>query len=92
MAMRKSSTSPGGRGRQQELLWVLMNDQDLPRWRVLNQEITATITKAYVAFCKLYAAKLTFKWMRKNSLFWRRRDFSPPYSYNNNFLRVGVNL
>lgn len=90
MAMQKSGTSPGGRGRQQELL--LMNDQDLPRWRALNQEITAKVTKVYVLFCKLCAAKLTFKRMRKNRLFWMRRDFSPPYSYNNNFLRVEVNL
>ena len=44
------------------------------RVRALNQEVSAKITKANV-LCELYAAKLTSKWARENSLFWLTRDF-----------------
>lgn len=44
----------------------------------LNQKISAKTTTVNVLVCKLCAGKLTFRWMRKNSLFSLRRDFSPP--------------
>lgn len=56
---------------------VLMDDQDLSggeKITTLNQEVSAKITKANV-LCELYAAKLTSKCARENSLFWLTRDF-----------------
>lgn len=78
MAMQRRDTSRGGGwGRQQWLRRVLMDDQDLSGGEKGTSSKSGSISEDHKAnvLCELYAAKLTSKCARENSLFWLTEIF-----------------